>query len=115
MRLLFCLLAAIGLPLAAQAPTWEVGTQYVPSSATVVRSVNSHITQLDLDNTSGSAVQVTLTDLTGCGGSGCILFQASVPADTYWAIPMNGQKANGGFSWVAATGSVVTGHIKGNY
>jgi uncharacterized protein YjbI with pentapeptide repeats len=77
--------------------------------------VQSRITQLDFQNTSGSGVQVTVSDLTGCGGSGCILFQATIPANTYWAIPMNGQTANGGFSWVAGSGSVVTGFAKGNY
>lgn len=116
MKTLLLFVALVALPLGAQAPPWEVGLTNVPAASTVVISQTVHVQQMTLVNTTGSAVTVTVQDLsTNCNGAACTVFAASIAANTTYTVTLGGTKANGGVQWVASTANAVSGWMRGTF
>jgi hypothetical protein len=70
-----------------------------------------------LNNTSGGAVTVTISEAGGtlCGGSPCPIWSAvSIPANSIAAFTFGGLQATG-VTWSASSGSAVVGWMWGNY
>lgn len=116
MKRFLCALLLATLPVLAQAPPWEVGLTNVPSTATKVVGQTVHVQQMTLVNTTGSAVTVTVADLsTNCNSATCTVFSASIPANTTYTVALGGVRANGGLTWVASTANAVSGWIRGTF
>jgi hypothetical protein len=116
MKFLFALVAFAAWPLLAQAPPWEVGLQFVPTTTAKLVTQTVHVQQMTLVNTSGSAVTVTVSDLTtNCSSAACSLFSASIPANTTYTVSLGGARAQSGVSWSASAGSAVVGWLKGTF
>jgi hypothetical protein len=114
-----CAQTAASFPTVGQ--PWYTPTGYVPASSTAIATQTVIWSAIYLNNTSGSAVTVTITDTsTACGGSPCQLWGASIPANTIqngpiFGGPAQGLVAVGGMKWFASTGSAVVGSLYGFY
>ena len=116
-------------PLAAQAPTYQWQTTnaqgipskvMVPTSATTVIASSSYVKvdQINLRNITGSAVTVTIADISSnCNGSPCSLTPGAltIAANTLYTISLRGEPASFGVQWSAGTANAVVGWIGGRY
>ena len=122
--LLFAVLLS-GVPLFAQTavapPTpglpWEQLFGFVPASSTAVTTSDSLLSQLYLANITGSAVTVSITDIsTACSSGPCSLWPAvTIAANTVYIVSFTREHAVGGIKWSASTGSAVVGYMSGTY
>jgi len=133
---LFALLsiASVGMfaQTAGRAPSitaqqWYVGTIALPGTATAVAIPNNantgtqptvvFVDHINMTNTSGSAVTVTVTDnSTNCNGGACVILSAfSVAANSVSTMHFNGAPMSGGIKWSASTANVVNASMIGRY
>lgn len=87
----------------------------VPSSPTSPYTATVYLDQINLSNTSASAVTCLLVDrTTDCGGAACELWpNVSIDADRKYTASLGGEAATNGFSLSCSTNNVVYAWIKG--
>lgn len=107
--------------------SWYVGTIIVPNSSTAVAipvyvptgaaPATVFIDQINLANTTGSSVTVTVVDnSTNCGGGACtIVPTVPIAANTLYTIALRGAPATGGIKWSASAANAIHGNIRGRY
>jgi hypothetical protein len=136
MKRLLVLSALICASSLAQSPSgiypptgtaWYVGIMAIPASLTAVPVPNGKygasppstvfVEQINLQNTTGSAVTVTIVDgSTNCNGGACSLVPAvSIAANTSYSINKNGEPANGGLKWSASSANAIHASVRGRY
>lgn len=88
----------------------------IPATSTTAVSHTVKITQINLSNTTSSAVTVTITDNgTDCNGGPCQIVPAvSIDGNTKYVINLNGEVASNGIIWAASTANAVHAFIRGN-
>jgi hypothetical protein len=95
---------------------YEAGLQMLPNASTSLTATTTCVAYLLLNNTSGSAVTVTLQDqTTNCNSAACqILSSFSIPANSNLMMPMYGTKFTSGIKWNAGTATAVVADVIGN-
>lgn len=97
----------------------EVATRpaFVPATATDVVARDVNVMRINLSNTTGSAVTVTITDKsTNCGGSACQIWPAiTISANTVYMVDVGGEQFVGGIRWSASASNAVVGSIRYRY
>jgi hypothetical protein len=114
-------------PTDANARVWYYGTVVLPNTSTAitmpvygptgVSPTTVFIDQINLANTTGSSVTVTIVDQsTNCGGGACTIVPAvAVAANTLYTIALRGAPATGGIKWSASVSNAIHGSIRGRY
>ena len=95
---------------------YESGMQFLPSASTQLTATATCATVLILNNTSASAVTVSVQDQsTACNSGACnILSSFSIPPNSQLNIPLYGAKFTGGIKWNAGSANVVMADVIGN-
>ena len=88
---------------------------FVPNSATSVTATTTCVLSMLFNNTTSSAVTVTISDAsTNCSAGVCQSLSAlSIPANSQLLQPMYGQVFTSGIKWQASSASAVVGGIVG--
>lgn len=122
MKFFLVFVALAVFPLLAQAPPWEVGLQYLPSSAASIVTQTVRCQQALFVNADTADHLVTVVDRsTNCNGGACPIFISKLPgtvsgsSPTTYAVPLNGVRATGGVVWSTDASNVVAGWIKGTF
>lgn len=95
---------------------YESGMQMLPSASTSLTATTTCVAYIILNNTTGSAVTVTVQDqTTACNSAPCQVLSAfSIPANSNLMLTMQGSKFASGIKWNAGSANAIVADVLGN-